>query len=96
MKQKSFWVGASIGFALILIKTCACTWNADMSTIAVAIGDLLNIIPLPINPVSLFYLVLMVLPVATASLCGFMCRIIVGTIGRLTKNVQKMRKSEKR
>jgi len=76
MKQKCFWIGAGIGFALILIKLCACTWNADLSTIEVAISTIEKWNDSFLNPTMCFYLILTICPMAVVLMIGFLGELL--------------------
>ena len=70
-KGSAFTISASIGFALVLVYLCACTHEADMTTISRALDTICQLKPVAVfNTVSVLYMLLAVTPLLFALNCG--------------------------
>ena len=86
-KRSVFRISAGIGFALILIYLCACTHDADITTISYAWDTINQLKPIAaLNTVSLLYLLLAITPLCFALNCGAI-GVVCYALWKMCKNL---------
>ena len=88
-KRRVFMISASVGFAFILIYLCACTREADITTINRALDTIGQLNPIAsFNTVSLLYLLLAIMPLCFALNCGAM-GVVCYSLWKVAQNLLK-------